>query len=286
MVEPAIDSGRAPGKRLRMVGILGGSSDQATADYYRRLNQAVQERLGGWNTAEVIINSMNFALAERWVRNDRWDEAAADLAVRARGLEAAGAQLLICVSNTLHRRAGIFTAGLGIPFLHIVDPTARAIRTAGLARVGLLGTRPVMATDYLQRRYRESFGIEILVPDDAGQDAVDRIISDELCRGRFLAESRARHLAIVDQLRARGAEGIILGCTEIPLLIGQGDRPDVPMFDTAALHVNAVVDWAIWLASRRSAAASRRPASQPTARWSSGASTSCSPGTAAVSRRR
>ncbi|MGB5102482.1 MAG: aspartate/glutamate racemase family protein [Steroidobacteraceae bacterium] len=225
MLESAQDNGRAPGKRLRVVGILGGSSDQATADYYRRPNQAVQARLGGWNTAEVIINSMNFALAERWVRNDLWDEAAADLAVRARGLEAAGAELLICVSNTLHRCAGIFAAGL--------------------TRVGLLGTRPVMATDYLKRRYRDSFGVEILVPDEAGQDEVDRIIFDELCRGRFLPESRDRYLAIVDQLRAWGAEGIILGCTEIPLRIGQGDRPDIPMFDTAALHVGAVVDWAM-----------------------------------------
>lgn len=245
MNETTIDAGRGPGKRLRVVGILGGSSDQATADYYRRLNQAVQARLGGWNTAEVIVNSMNFALAERWVRNGQWDEAAADLAARARGLEAAGAQLLICVSNTLHRCAATFTAGLGIPFLHIVDPTARAIRAAGLTRVGLLGTKPVMATDYLQRRYRESFGIETLVPDEAGQDEVDRIIFDELCRGRFLPESRSRYLTIVDQLRARGAEGIILGCTEIPLLIGQADRPELPMFDTAALHVEAVVDWAL-----------------------------------------
>lgn len=245
MLESANDTGRASGKRLRVVGILGGSSDQATADYYRRLNRVVQLRLGGWNTAEVIINSMNFALAERWVRQGLWDAAAADLAARARGLEAAGAELLICVSNTLHRCAETFTAGLGIPFLHIVDPTARAIRAAGLTRVGLLGTRPVMATDYLKRRYRDPFGVEIVVPDEAEQHEVDRIIFDELCRGRFLPESKARYLRIVDQLRASGALGVILGCTEIPLLIGQGDRPDIPMFDTAALHVNAVVDWAM-----------------------------------------
>lgn len=245
MIDSAIDAGPPVGKRVRVVGILGGSSDQATADYYRRLNRAVQARLGGWNTAEVIINSMNFAPAERWVRNGLWDEAAADLAARARGLEAAGAELLICVSNTLHRCAETFTAGLGIPFLHIVDPTAKAIRAAGLTRVGLLGTKPVMATDYLKRRYRDPFGVEILVPDEAGQDEVDRIIFDELCRGRFLPGSKARYLAIADRLRAQGAEGIILGCTEIPLLIEQADRPDVPMFDTAALHVDAVVDWAL-----------------------------------------
>lgn len=245
MTEPTTGAGRVAERHLRVIGILGGSSDQATADYYRRLNAAVQARLGGWNTAEVIINSMNFARAERWVRNGQWDEAAADLAVRARGLEAAGAELLICVSNTLHRVADAFTAGLGIPFLHIVDPTAEAIRAAGLERVGLLGTRPVMGTDYLKRRYRERFGIGVLVPDEAEQVEVDRIIFDELCRGRFLPESRARYLGIVDRLREQGAGGVILGCTEIPLLIGQGDRPDVPMFDTAALHVNAVVDWSL-----------------------------------------
>lgn len=242
MNEASPGADRTPPGRLRVIGILGGSSDQATADYYRRLNAAVQARLGGWNTAEVIINSMNFALAERWVRNGQWDAAAKNLAARASGLEAAGAEILICVSNTLHRVADEFTAAVGIPFLHIVDPTATAIRAAGLTRVGLLGTKPVMATDYLQRRYRERFGIEILVPDAGAQDDVDRIIFDELCCGRFLAASKARYLAIIDRLQEQGAQGVILGCTEIPLLVGQADRPDIPMFDTAALHVEAAVD--------------------------------------------
>lgn len=240
-----VDPPHPPGGRLRVIGVLGGSSDQATADYYRRLNDAVRDRLGGWNTAELIINSLNFALAERWVRNGQWDEAAASLGARARALEAAGAEILICVSNTLHRVADAITSGLRIPFVHIVDPTAAAIRAAGLRRVALLGTKPVMATDYLKRRYADQFGIEILVPDSSQQDEVDRIIFDELCRGRFLPESKAFYLEIVDQLRARGAEGIILGCTEIPLLIRQDDRPDIPMFDTAKLHVNAVVQLAL-----------------------------------------
>lgn len=245
MAESIRDLGRVPGNRLRVIGILGGSSDQATADYYRRLNATVQARLGGWNTAEVIINSMNFAPAERWVRLGLWEEAAASLVARAQGLEAAGAEILICVSNTLHRVADTFAAAVGIPFLHIVDPTATAIRAAGLTRVGLLGTKPVMATDYLKHRYLERFGIEVLVPDADAQDEVDRIIFDELCCGKFLPESKARYLAIVDRLREQGAQGVILGCTEIPLLIGQADRPDFEMFDTAALHVEAVVDWAL-----------------------------------------
>jgi aspartate racemase len=226
---------------VKRIGILGGSSDQATAEYYRRLNRAVNDRLGGWNTAELLISSMNFALAEGWVRSGDWNAAAQYLTERAAALEAAGVDLLLCVSNTLHRVADEFTAGLSIPFLHIVDPTATAIRAAGLSRVALLGTKPVMATDYLQRRYAERFGVEILVPPPAEQDEVDRIIFDELCRGRFLPESKARYLACVDALTARGAAGVILGCTEIPLLIGPADRPAVPMFDTVELHVAAAV---------------------------------------------
>jgi len=230
---------------VKRIGILGGSSDQATAEYYRRLNQEVNRRLGGWNTAELLISSMNFALAEDWVRREDWNAAAQYLTGRARALEGAGAELLLCVSNTLHRVADDFTAPLRIPFLHIVDPTATAIRAAGFTRVGLLGTKPVMATDYLKRRYAERFGVEVLVPPAVDQDAVDRIIFDELCRGRFLPESKARYLAVVDELMARGACGVILGCTEIPLLIGQPDRPDVPMFDTVELHVAEAVSRAL-----------------------------------------
>jgi aspartate racemase len=230
---------------VKRIGILGGSSDQATAEYYRRLNQAVNRRLGGWNTAELIISSMNFALAEAWVRNGDWDAAAQYLTGRAAALERAGADLVLCVSNTLHRVADAFTAGLGVPFLHIVDPTATAIRAAGFTRVGLLGTKPVMATDYIKRRYAERFGIEILVPPPADQERIDRIIFDELCRGLFTPESKARYLACVDALGARGASGVILGCTEIPLLIGQPDRPDMPLFDTVELHVEAAVALAL-----------------------------------------
>lgn len=230
---------------MKRIGILGGSSDQATAEYYRRLNAAVNARLGGWNTAELLISSMNFALAEAWVRSEDWIAAARYLTERAEALERAGADLVLCVSNTLHRVADEFTARLRVPFLHIVDPTAAAIRAAGLRRVGLLGTKPVMSTDYIKRRYAERFGVEVLVPSAAEQDALDRIIFDELCRGRFPAESKARYLANVDALVAAGASGVILGCTEIPLLIGQHDRPGVPMFDTVALHVEAAVALAL-----------------------------------------
>jgi len=226
---------------MKRIGVLGGSSDQATADYYRRLNN----RLGGWNTAELLISSMNFAFSADCVRNDRWDAVGAYLADRAQALERAGADLLICVSNTLHRVADQFTEGLRIPFLHIVDPTGEAIRRAGLTRVGLLGTKSVMATDFLKRRYADRFGVEIQTPTEDEQDLVDRVIFDELCRGVFSPEAKAAYLGVIDDLQRRGAQGVILGCTEIPLLVRQDDRPSFPMIDTTGLHVEAAVEFAL-----------------------------------------
>ena len=237
---------------MKRIGILGGSSDQATADYYRRLNASVNRRLGGWHTAELIITSMDFAFSEDCVRRGRWDEMAAYLSDRAVALERGGADLLLCVSNTLHRVADRLASAVRIPFLHIVDPTGEAICRAGLSRMALLGTKPVMSTQYLRQRYTERFGIETLVPEPTDQEVVDRIIFDELCRGRFTPESRAVYLGIIDDLAARGAQGVILGCTEIPLLVTQADRPGLPMFDTTGLHVEAAVD--IALASDRPSA--------------------------------
>jgi aspartate racemase len=225
----------------KRIGILGGSSDQATADYYRRFNEATNRRFGGWNTADLVITSMNFAFSVDCVRNERWDDMAAYLADRAVALEKSGADFYLCVSNTLHRVADRFTSAVSIPFLHIVDPTARAIRDAGLRKVALLGTKAMMSTDHVKRRYTEKFGIEIMVPEPSEQDRVDEIIFDDLCRGRFPASAKFAYLEITDRLRDRGAEGIILGCTEIPLLMKQSDRPSIPMFDTTELHVEAAV---------------------------------------------
>jgi len=230
---------------MKRIGILGGSSDQATADYYRRLNAAVNARLGGSNTAEVIINSMNFQFAADGVHQNRWNELGVYLAARAKALEVAGAEVLLCVSNTLHRMAPVFTAGLSIPFLHIVDPTGAAIKARGFKNAALLGTKAAMSGTWLQQRYAENFGIKIVVPGPAAQDVMDRIIFDELCRGHFTPDSKAYYLEAVARLHDQGAEAVILGCTEIPLLIGQADLPHVQMFDTTGLHVEAAVDFAL-----------------------------------------
>jgi len=231
--------------RIRTIGILGGMSNQATAEYYRLINAAVNERLGGWDIAETVIVGVNFGNIEYFVRNGLWDEAGEYLAGKAAAAERAGAELLVCVSNTMHRVADRFCAGLRIPFLHIADPTGAAIKAAGLGRVGLLGTKPVMATPYLKNYYGSKFGCEIIVPGGEDQVLVDRIIFDELVRNDIKPESKQAYLDVCDRLQARGAQGVILGCTEIFLLISQPDRPDFPMFDTTALHVAAIVDQAL-----------------------------------------
>lgn len=230
---------------LKRIGILGGSSDQATVDYYVRLNKSVNRREGGHNTAELIVSSMNFAFSAKCVIEGRWDELGLYLADRAVALEKSGADLIICVSNTLHKTAPAFTADVSIPFLHIVDPTARAIQRQGLKKVGLLGTKPVMSGTHISSRYEELFGIETIVPNEAGQELVDRIVFDELCAGVFTEASKTRYLEVMVDLKKRGAEGVILGCTEIPLLVKQEDWPDFPMFDTTGLHVEEAVDFAL-----------------------------------------
>ncbi|MEH3116387.1 MAG: amino acid racemase [Methylorubrum populi] len=231
--------------RLKRIGILGGSSDQATVDYYVRTNKAIKDRLGGFNTAEILLSSMNFAFSAKCVIEGLWDELGAYLADRAVALERGGADLIICVSNTLHKTAPTFMAGVDIPLLHIVDPTARAIRRQGLKKVGLLGTKPVMSGTHVSSRYEALFGIETIAPDVAGQDVVDRVIFDELCAGVFTEASRTAYLDVISGLERRGAEGVILGCTEIPLLLKQEHRPDFPMFDTTELHVENAVDFAL-----------------------------------------
>jgi aspartate racemase len=226
---------------MKTIGVLGGMSQTATAEYYRLLNQRVNARLGGWNSAELVLSSVNFACIERFVRNGLWQEAGEYLAVRAQGLQRAGADFLLCVSNTMHRVSDDFMAGLSIPLLHIVDPTGEAMRAQGITKVGLLGTQPVMGSSYLRSRYADKFGIETLVPSEGEQALVDKIIFDELVHRTLKPESKSAYLDIVDRLQARGAQGVILGCTEIFLLVSQADRPDFPMFDTTSLHVEAAV---------------------------------------------
>lgn len=230
---------------MKIIGVLGGSSDQATADYYRRLNAAVNARLGGINTAEVLISSMNFRRASEAIRGGRWHEMGVYLADRAQALEAAGAQILLCVSNSLHRLVPVFTRGLTIPFLHIADPTAQAINARGFRRAAFAGTKAAMTDPVLHTRYAEKFGVALTVPPADVQIELDRIIFEEVCVGQIRPESKRFVLEVAARLQEQGAECFILGCTELPLLVGQADLPQLPMFDTAGLHVEAAVDYAL-----------------------------------------
>ncbi|MGU3493745.1 aspartate/glutamate racemase family protein [Xanthobacteraceae bacterium A53D] len=228
----------------KTIGILGGMSNQATAEYYRLLNARLNDQLGGWDNGEIIIVSVNFGNIEYFVRRGMWDEAKAYLQEKVERLERAGADLIVCVSNTMHKVVEPIMEGRATPFIHIADPTAEAIKAAGLTRIGLLGTMPVMRSDELKERFSSRFGIELLPPDDADKAIIDRIIFDELVRRDLRPESKREYLRVVEALRAQGAQGVILGCTEIFLLIGQDDLPGFPVFDTTALHVEAAAAFA------------------------------------------
>ena len=213
----------------------------ATVEYYKLINNGIRERLGEQHTGEIIINSMDAYQSVQFLKNHLYDEAAAYLHKKALSLERAGADFILCVSNTWHMSEPLFMKGIKVPFLHIVDPTARAIQGDGFKKVGLLGTKATMSGTFLSDRYTEQFGIEIVVPTDEDQDVIDRIIFEELSQADFTEESKNQYLSIIDSLSSRGVQGIILGCTEIPLLVNQLDRPHIPMYDTMALHAEAAV---------------------------------------------
>lgn len=238
-----VDSNRP--LKQRTIGVLGGMSNQATGEYYRLLNEQLNARLGGWDNGEIVIVSVNFGNIEHFVRNNQWDAAEAYLADKVSRLEAASVDVIICVSNTMHRSIEPIMASRLTPFIHIADPTGAAIASANLTKVGLLGTAPVMQSEELARRYADRFGIEIIVPSANDQIVVDRIIFDELVRRELKLSSKTDYLRIIDDLRRAGAQGVVLGCTEIFLLVDQTDRPDFPFFDTAALHVDAAVNFAL-----------------------------------------
>jgi aspartate racemase len=230
-------------KSMKRIGLIGGMSWESTALYYQLINQGVAERLGGLHSADCLLASVDFAPIACLQAEDRWEEAGDVLADKARTLEAAGADLLVLCTNTMHKVAPAIEAAVDIPLLHIADVTADAARSAGLTRVGLLGTAFTMEQPFYRDRLRTR-GLEAIVPDNDGRELVHRIIYDELCRGVVTDDSRQRMRAVIDNLVARGADGIILGCTEIELLIKPDDGP-VPVLATTALHAAAAVDAAL-----------------------------------------
>lgn len=229
---------------MKTIGLLGGMSWESTKEYYRIINQAVQQRLGGSHSARIVLYSVDFAEIEDLRLQGRWEEVAAILIAAARSIAAGGADCLLLCTNTMHRMADQIQAAVRIPFIHIADATAAAIKARGLGAVGLLGTRITMEEDFYKGHLSSRHGLRVLIPDEADREIVNRVIYSELVRGRIETASREEYKRIISRLAARGAEGIILGCTEIGLLIRQEDI-DLPLFDTAEIHALAAVDFAL-----------------------------------------
>lgn len=228
---------------MKRLGIIGGISAASTAHYYALINEGVQARLGGLAQAELLIWSVNFAEVAALQEKGEWQTLGVMFADIARRLEGAGAEAIIIAANTMHKVADEVTAAVTIPLLHIVDITAAAIRRAGLKRPGLMATAYTMEQDFYVGRFRDRHGLSLLIPGEADRRDTHRIIYDELCRGVTTDVSRARYEDIARALVAQGADCLILGCTEVGMLLNQGNVP-VPVFDTTQLHTKAAVDFA------------------------------------------
>jgi aspartate racemase len=225
---------------MKTIGVLGGMSSVASGEYYRRINEGVNAARGGHSAAEVVLYSVDFAVIDGFIRDHRWDDAAEYLAERAVRLERAGAEFLILATNTMHRVASQLQDAVDIPLIHIVDPTADAATAGGTKTLGLLGTAPVMEGDFYRGRFAE-LGFDVLVPTEPDRALVHRVIFEELTRGIVEDSSRQEYLRIMRDLVARGAEGIVLGCTEISVLVAPQDLPGTVLYDTTALHVERAV---------------------------------------------
>ena len=229
---------------MRRLGLIGGMTWHSTVDYYRLINEGVQARLGGSHSADLVILSVDFAPVEEMQGRGDWAGMGRLMADAARMLEAAGADGLIICANTMHRLADDITGAVRIPLIHIADAAAVEIRKKGLKAVGLLGTRYTMELDFYRRRLEQKHGLKVLVPDEPGRTTVHDVIYKELAHGVVREGSRRAYLSVIEELKRRGAEGVILGCTEIPMLVRAGDS-SLPVFDTTALHAAAAVEFAL-----------------------------------------
>lgn len=229
---------------MKIIGLIGGMSWESTVPYYSQINQTVRQRLGGLHSARIVLYSVDFHDVERLQHAGDWPAAGALMAQAARALQAAGADFLVLCTNTMHKVASSIEAAVTIPLLHIADPTAVEIKRAGHSTVGLLGTRFTMEQAFYRDRLIERHGLQVIVPEPQDRETVHRIIYEELCLGVVTAESRKAYRRIMASLAAQGAQAIILGCTEISLLVTQQDS-EVPLFDTTAIHARAAAEEAL-----------------------------------------
>jgi aspartate racemase len=229
---------------MKVIGLIGGMSCESTAHYYARLNERVRDALGGLHSAEILMWSVDFAPIAQMQAEGRWQEAGAALAAIARRLEGAGAQAIVLATNTMHKVADAIEAAIGIPFLHIADATAAKIREAGKHRPAIMATRFTMEQDFYTGRLREKFGLDPIIPDETDRALVHGIIYDELCVGRVSETSRAAYVEVATRLAAKGADCLVLGCTEVGMLLNERNSP-LPVFDTTLIHADAAVEFAL-----------------------------------------
>jgi len=229
---------------MKIIGLIGGISWESTVPYYRQINELIKEWLGGLHSAKIVLYSVDFHEVERLQHAGNWEAAGQLLATAARALESAGADFLVLCTNTMHKVTPAIEAAVRIPLFHIADPTAEEIKGAGLSIVGLLGTRFTMEQEFYKGRLRERHGLQVLIPHEHDCEVIHRVIYEELCLGRVVDESRFEYRRVMADLVSQGAEGIILGCTEISLLVGQGDSA-VPLFDTTSIHARKAAEWAL-----------------------------------------
>lgn len=229
---------------MRTIGLIGGMSWESTAHYYRIINETIRDRLGPLRSAELVLYSVDFGAIEKLQHAGRWDEAGQLLATAAKRLERAGAECLVLCTNTMHKVAPQIESSTPVPLLHIADPTGAAAIRRGASTVGLLGTRFTMEEDFYRRRLESHHGVRVLIPENTERLELHRIIYEELCTGKIVDTSREVYRVAIRRLVERGAQAIILGCTEIMLLVNAGDSP-VPVLDTTELHALAAVDFAL-----------------------------------------
>ncbi len=229
---------------MKTIGLIGGMSWESSLEYYRILNETTKATLGGLHSAKCIMYSVDFAEVEALQHQGKWEEAAQPMVAAGRSLERAGADFVILCTNTMHKLAGEIESSIHIPFLHIADATAEKIKATGLKRIGLLGTRFTMEHDFYKGRLIDKYGLDVIVPNEKEREIIHRVIYDELCLGTVKQESREQYIGIMEKLVQEGAEGIILGCTEIELLVHEGDG-QFPLFPTTRIHAIAAVEYAL-----------------------------------------
>jgi aspartate racemase len=229
---------------MKTIGLIGGMSWESSIEYYRIINQKVREKLGGTHSAKSVMVSVDFAEIEVLQHEGRWQEATQLLVDAAKHLEAAGADFVVLCTNTMHKMAEVIQKNISIPFLHIADATAQKVSSSGISTIGLLGTRFTMEEDFYKGRLSRKFDLKVVIPEENDRKMIHHVIYDELVKGVIRTESKREFLEVIEKLVAAGAQGVILGCTEIGLLVKEGDC-QVPAFDTTRIHAEAAVDFAL-----------------------------------------